>query len=502
MIENLKSSGRTWYLQALAVVALALTLNFAGLAESRADGPQSVADLADRLSPAVVNISTSQRVAGNSGVEIPELPPNAPFREFFEDFFDQQQPEDDSQRQVSSLGSGFVIDASGIIVTNNHVIEGADEIEVTFTDGTTLSAELLGTDSKTDIALLRVESEEPLVAVPLGDSTSLRVGDWVLAIGNPFGLGGTVTIGIVSGRNRDINSGPYDDFIQTDAAINRGNSGGPLFNMDGEVVGINTAIISPLPNGGSVGIGFSIPTSTAEPVIDQLAEFGETRRGWLGVRIQSVTDELAETLGLEDASGALVADVTVGGPAEEAGLAPGDVIVEFDGREVPRMRDLPRIVAETLVGREVDVLIIRDGEEVTVGVTIGRLEDGERLIASQEQEEQDAKAQEEEEAAEPLQSALGLSLSPLTDDLRTQYEISERVSGVLIIGVEDESSAADKRIQAGDVIVEVGQQPVGSPEEVVARVQELEGEGRGSVLLLLANRNGDLRFSALRFGEN
>jgi serine protease Do len=499
MIDTRNLPGFARLAQLAVALSLALVLQAGALQSSRAQGPQSVADLAARLSPAVVNISTSTSVGTGGGVQIPELPPDAPFREFFEDFFDRQQPEDETQQEVSSLGSGFVIDPSGIIVTNNHVIEGADQIDVTFTDGKSLKAEVIGIDTKTDIAMLRVQPTAPLIAVPIGDSNSLRIGDWVMAIGNPFGLGGTVTLGIVSGINRDINSGPYDDFIQTDAAINRGNSGGPLFNMEGEVVGINTAIISPLPNGGSVGIGFSIPAATAKPVIEQLVEFGETRRGWLGVRIQSVTDELAETLGLPEARGALVADVTREGPAEAAGIQAGDVIITFDGKDVPRMRDLPRVVAETAVGKEVEVVLIREGVETRITVVLGRLEDGERLIASQEEE--DAQTQEEETQTPEVQKTLGLALSPLTDDLRTQYEINERVAGVLITEVEEGSSAADKRIRAGDVIVEVGQQAVNSPQEVLERIAELETEGRGSVLLLLANKNGDLRFSALRFGE-
>ncbi len=496
MIESpMKSMWISRPARIFAVALLAVTLHIA--APARAQGPASVADLAEELSGAVVYISTTQEVNNESGIEIPELPPNAPFREFFEDFFNRQRPDGNPRQRASSLGSGFVIGADGIIVTNNHVIQDADKIEVTFTDGTVLSAEVIGRDTKTDIALLRVEPESPLTAVPMGNSDTLRVGDWVMAIGNPFGLGGTVTVGIVSARNRDIDSGPYDDFIQTDAAINRGNSGGPLFNMQGEVIGINTAIISPLPSGGSVGIGFAIPTSTASPVINQLREFGETRRGWLGVRIQSLNESLAESLGLDEPHGALVADVTEGGPAEAAGLEPGDVIVRFDGRDVPEMRDLPKIVAETAVGSDVDVVVIRNGEEVSVPVTLGRLEDGERLMASQSASEPEQPGQ-----TRTVQSALGLNLSPLTDDLRTQFEISGNVDGVLIVEVEPESSAAEKRIRPGDVIVKVDKQSVETPGDVVRLVRELEDQGRSTVLLLLASKNGDLRFAALRFTDN
>ncbi|MCL4170902.1 UNVERIFIED_CONTAM: hypothetical protein GTU68_030060, partial [Idotea baltica] len=312
---------------------------------------------------------------------MPEVPDGSPFQEFFEEFFNRQNPGEDQARRVQSLGSGFVVDGTeGIIITNNHVIEGADEITANFNDGTKLKAEIIGTDEKTDLAVLKVEPEAPLKAVSLGDSDSIRVGDWVMAIGNPFGLGGTVTVGIVSARNRDINSGPYDNFIQTDASINRGNSGGPLFDMDGNVIGINTAIISP--SGGSIGIGFAIPAKTATRVIEQLREFGETRRGWLGVRIQEVTDEIAESLGMDEAMGALVAGVTDDGPAAKAKVEPGDVIVRFDGNEVETMRELPRMVAETAIGKDVEVIVLRKGEEVTISVTLERLEENEIEEAS------------------------------------------------------------------------------------------------------------------------
>ncbi len=306
---------------------------------------------------------------------MPDLPPGSPFRDFFEDLFKDQPGGGDGDpstptRKVNSLGSGFVVDPAGIIITNNHVIEDADEIEVNLSDGSKLKAELKGRDGKTDLAVLKVKPPHPLTAVTFGNSDSIRVGDWVMAIGNPFGLGGSVTLGIVSARNRNINSGPYDDFIQTDAAINRGNSGGPLFNMAGEVVGINTAIISP--SGGSIGIGFSIPSNTARRVIDQLVAFGETRRGWLGVKIQEVTDDLAKSLKLDMARGALVADVTPTGPAEKAGIKPGDVVVKFDNKPVHEMRDLPRIVADTPVGTKVAIEVLRKGNPMTFTVELGR----------------------------------------------------------------------------------------------------------------------------------
>ena len=453
-------------------------------------GPESVADLADSLIDAVVNISTSQTVAEQRRVPMPQVPDGSPFQDFFDEFFNQQNRGGGEPRRVQSLGSGFVIDAAGIIITNNHVIEDADEIVANFNDGTKLTAEVVGRDLKTDIAVLRVKPEKPLKAVKFGDSGRLRVGDWVMAIGNPFGLGGTVTVGIVSAQTRDINSGPYDNFIQTDAAINRGNSGGPLFNMEGEVVGINTAIISP--SGGSIGIGFAIPSETASAVVNQLIEFGETRRGWLGVNIQQVTDDLAESLGLSSARGALVAAVTDGGPAASAAIEPGDVIVEFDGKPVHEMRELPRLVANTPIGREVEVKLIRKGEETTVKVVLGRLEEGEDLAVA------DAGDEGEQPAPQPTAEVMGMTLRALDDASRETFKIKPEVNGVLVATVADGSAAAEKRIQPGDTIVEVAQESVTTPEDVSDAVAELKKIGRKSALLLLANPSGELRFVAVR----
>ncbi|MEZ5841132.1 MAG: DegQ family serine endoprotease [Hyphomicrobiales bacterium] len=455
---------------------------------ARAQGPASVADIAEKLVDAVVNISTSQTVKGPQGIPLPDLPEGSPFRDFFEDFFDRQQKDDNKPRRVQSLGSGFVIDPSGIVVTNNHVIQDADEVTVNFNDGTKLVAEIIGRDTKTDIAILRVKPEKPLHAVGFGSSEKLRVGDWVMAIGNPFGLGGTTTLGIVSARNRDINSGPYDDFIQTDAAINRGNSGGPLFNMDGEVVGINTAIISP--SGGSIGIGFAIPSAIAVKVIEQLQSFGETRRGWLGVRIQEVTDEIAESLGMDKARGALVAGVTETGPADKAGIQPGDVIVSFDDKPVPSMRDLPRMVADTAIGKEVTVKVLRKGEEVQIKVALGRLEEGEKLDPS---EETDTAPVETPKTTEML----GMTLAPASGEFRSRFKLAEGVEGVVVVEVAPGSAAAEKRIQPGDVIVEVAQEAVTTPAEVAARIAALKDKGRKSALLLLSSKNEELRFVAV-----
>ncbi|MEM6972245.1 MAG: DegQ family serine endoprotease [Pseudomonadota bacterium] len=449
--------------------------------------PESFADLAEELSPAVVNISTAQTV-DDAERGRRQLPPGSPFNDLFRDFFDRNRPQ--GPREVESLGSGFVISPEGFVVTNNHVIEDADEITVNFPDGTSLPAELVGTDPKTDIALLKLEPEGPLPFVQFGDSRVSRVGDWVLAIGNPFGLGGSVSAGIISARNRDINAGPYDDFIQTDAAINRGNSGGPLFNMDGDVIGVNTAIISP--TGGSIGIGFAVPAAIAASVVDQLREFGTTRRGWLGVRIQTVNDELADALGLDQAAGALVAAVTEGGPAEDGGIQAGDVILRFNGEEVEAMRDLPRIVADTAVGSEVRVVVFREGQTQTVRVTLGLLEENEQPVL--------ASAVQPEAQIEPMEMAdLGLTLAPLTDETRQQFEIDGDGPGVLITDVTDGGAAAEEGLAAGQVIVEVGQQPVNSPNDVEEAVNTAREAGKKTILLLV-EADGEPRFVPLGIG--
>src|SRR6201992_3098762 len=355
-----------------------------------ARGPDGRADVAEKFIDAVVNISTSQTVEAKGGPSggdgrntMPKCPPGSPFEEFFDDFFKNHRNGPDGNRggdmqphKTTSLGSGFIIDTSGIVVTNNHVIADADEINVIMNDGSKFRAELVGVDKKTDLAVLKFKPTKPLVAVKFGDSDKLRLGEWVIAIGNPFSLGGTVTAGIVSARNRDISSGPYDNYIQTDAAINRGNSGGPLFNLDGEVIGVNTLIISP--SGGSIGIGFAVPSKTVAGVFDQLQKFGELRRGWLGVSIQNVTDEIAESLNIKPARGALVGKVDPNGPAKAAGIETGDVVVKFDGKDIKEPKDLSRIVADTAVGKDVDVVLIRKGAEETRKVTLGRLEDNDK----------------------------------------------------------------------------------------------------------------------------
>jgi serine protease Do len=468
------------------------------VAPAAAQGPESVANLAEGLLESVVNISTTQNVKGSESpdaVPMPQLPEGSPFQDFFDDFFKDRQGEGGGgDRKVQSLGSGFVIDAEkGIVVTNNHVIADSDEIEVNFSDGSKLKAELIGTDTKTDIAVLKVDPKlKKLKAVKFGDSSVLRIGDWVMAIGNPFGLGGTVTVGIVSARNRDINSGPYDDFIQTDAAINRGNSGGPLFNMNGEVVGINTAIISP--SGGSIGIGFSIPSALAVGVVQQLSEYGETRRGWLGVRIQPVTEDIAESLGLKAARGALVAGIIKGGPVDNGTIQPGDVITKFDGKEVRNERDLPRVVAETPVGKDVDVVIVRKGVEQTVKVKLGRLEDGEKLAENEEP----GKEGDDEQSEVATANVLGMTIGELTDEARKNFGIAADVSGVLVSEVAPNSVAQERGIVAGEVITEIAQESVSKPKDVLDRIQALKDQGRKNALLMLASKTGELRFVTLR----
>jgi serine protease Do len=477
---------------ALATVAAAAMVLPALSTSSIARGPDNISDVAEKVIDAVVNISTSQKVEARN-TPMPQLPNDPQLDELFRDFFNRRgqgdpQNRERGPRRVNSLGSGFIIDAAGIVVTNNHVISEADEITVILNDGARLKAELIGKDQKTDIALLRVKPDKPLKAVKFGDSERLRLGEWVIAIGNPFSLGGSVTAGIVSARNRDINSGPYDNYIQTDAAINRGNSGGPLFNLDGEVIGINTAIISP--SGGSIGIGFAVPSKTAMPVIEQLKQFGETRRGWLGVRIQQVTDEIAESLKISPPRGALVAGVDDKGPAKPAGIEPGDVIVKFDGKDIKEMRDLPRVVADTPVGKQTPVVIIRKGKEETKSVTLGRLEDGEKLAAA------DQKGDSPPDKT-VVKKALGIELANMSNDLRKRYKIKDTVKGVVITGIDSNSPAADKRLSPGDVIVEIAQEAVANADDLQAKIDKLKKDGRKSALLLVASADGELRFVAL-----
>jgi serine protease Do len=511
MAVTLLSPFRSSIAAVAGIALVAGSLSAPVTARAQSHGPESVADLAEPLLDAVVNISTSQNVkTEGKGPVPPKLPEGSPFQEFFKDYFDSQKPE--GGEKVNSLGSGFVIDPAGYVVTNNHVIEGADAIEVIFPNGSKLKATLVGTDTKTDLSVLKVEPKTPLKAVKFGDSRSMRIGDWVMAVGNPFGLGGSLTVGVISARGRNINAGPYDNFIQTDAAINKGNSGGPLFNMKGEVIGINTAIISP--SGGSIGIGFAVPTELAQNIVQQLIEFGETRRGWLGVRVQPVTDDVAASLGMESAKGALISGVAKGGPVENGPIQAGDVVLKFDGKDINEMRDLLRIVAESPVGKEVDVVVYRDGKEETVKVKLGQLqdttdekastddpqgEDGDgSMVAPDDKDGGDDQAQDQTpEVREAPQTVLGMNLVVLSNELRTEKGIAESVEGVLVASVDPGSPAEQKGMKAGDVIVEVGQDFMEVPGDVLVRVNGLKSEGRKNAHMMVADAQGNLRVVAL-----
>ncbi|HRO14286.1 MAG TPA: DegQ family serine endoprotease [Paracoccus sp. (in: a-proteobacteria)] len=473
--------------------------------------PDSFADLVERVSPAVVNITTTAVVSRPTRGG-PMLPDGSPFSDLFRDFGFPGMPNGPegmpfgpegfgSRERSNALGSGFVVSAEGLIVTNNHVIEGADEIEVEFYSGGRLPAKVIGTDPNTDIAVLKVESPNPLPFVEFADSDQARVGDWVLALGNPLGQGFSASSGIVSAKSRAL-TGTYDDFIQTDAAINRGNSGGPLFNMDGKVVGMNTAILSP--NGGSIGIGFSMASNVVSKVVDQLEQFGETRRGWLGVKIQDVTPDIADSLGLSSEAGAMVTDVPAG-PAADAGMKAGDVITSFAGGEVKDTRDLVRRVADAPVGEAVDVVVQRNGEPVTLKVTLGRRELAEgnaaangiaaRVCANCAGEPPYLRGS----GSPDTSTTLGMTVTPLTPELASQLELSGDVKGLVVQSVDPAGPAADQGLRAGDVITEAGQQPVATLAELDARIAETREAGRKS-LLMLVRRGGEPRFVALPVG--
>ena len=475
------------------------------------DAPPSFATLVSRLLPAVVNVSSTSEVASNNALpEMPNFPPGSPFEQFFKDFMNRHRGQGGGQgdngngdngggdngqppeQQMQSLGSGFIIDPSGLIVTNNHVIEGAETITVTLQDNTVLKAKVIGRDTTGDIALLKVEAKHPLPYVAFGDSADSKVGDWVLAIGNPFGLGGTVTAGIVSARGRDIQQGPYDDFIQTDAAINRGNSGGPLFNMQGQVIGINTAIYSP--SGGSIGIGFAIPANMAKEDVAQLRQYGHPRRGWLGVRIQDVTPDIAESLGLPKAEGALVAGVNNDGPADRAHIRNGDVILDFNGEPVKEMHVLPRIVAEAAVGEKVPVKLWRDGHEVTVQAVLAEKPDDKQLAAAKTPPAPPAPPKTTAVAE------LGLTIAPITDETRGKFHLQATQKGVVITAVAQGSAAADRGIQPGDVILEVQQQEVHVPADVTARLADVRKDGRKAALVLI-QRSDQMQWVPLSLTE-
>ncbi len=504
----------------LAALAVAVCVPAISPPAAAHAAPDSFADLAQSLLPAVVNISSTQAARADADApEMPNFPPGSPFEQFFHDFMNRrhgggdapgggdngggdngggdgggnddggtdqdqapdsgQAPKDAHPHHMQSLGSGFIIDPSGIVVTNNHVIDGADEITVTLQDNTTLKARLIGHDDRWDLAVLQVTPEKPLPAVHFGNSDASRVGDWVLAIGNPFGLGGTVTAGIVSARGRDIQQGPYDDFIQTDAAINRGNSGGPLFNMQGEVIGINTAILSP--SGGSIGLGFSIPSGEARVVIDQLRKYGRARRGWLGVRIQQITPDIAESLGLKGADGALVAGVNTNGPADRAHIQNGDVILTFNGQQLHEMRTLPRVVAETPIDSTVPVDIWRGGKRQTVQVVVAEMPDDQKAVAT---------VRKPAAVGSLDLVALGLKIAIITDELRSKYKLDDKQKGVVVTDVAATGTAADRGLKPGDVILEAQQQALAVPGDLQKRMVEARDQGKKSVLLLVQGKDG------------
>lgn len=488
------------------VLAIGLVVAAGPTMPALAKGPESVAALAEKLSPAVVNIGTSRHVPGGNGVPFPQVPDGSPLGPMFDEHNPNDVLGDEMMQEARSLGSGFIIGKDGIIVTNNHVIEGAEQIDVFLTDGTRLPAKIVGADDKMDLAVLKVEAGRDLPYVEFGDSDSAVVGDWVMAIGNPFGLGGSVTLGIVSARNRDIEAGPYDQFIQTDAAINQGNSGGPLFDMDGKVVGINTAIIAQ--GGASLGIGFAVPGNLARPVVEQLSMFGETRRGWLGVGIQEVSEDIASSLGLPTTAGALVIDVTKGGPSEGQILV-GDIILDFDGKPIARMRDLPRVVAETAVGKGVQVKLLRNGGEVTLNITLGRLEDGEKLIAGvgkgqiqplPEADPQDREPVDVSEVPAALPDLVGFDVAPLDDKRRAEFGLTPESAGIVVTEVRAGSDAEQKGVLPGLLVTEVNQKEVGSVDALTEMVNAARDSGKPAVLFKVTDPAGSSRFVAVRLG--
>jgi serine protease Do len=480
-------------LAATSVVALSL-LAFAAQPAAARGAPDSFADLAEKVSPAVVNIAVEKNISGVG--YSPENMPEGGGREFFKRFFGDRSPNSHmpegspggQPRQTTGVGSGFIIDEDGYVVTNHHVIDGASKITVTLADGRTMEAELVGSDQRTDLALLKIEAEADFPFVEFGESEEVRVGDWVMAVGNPFGLGGTVTVGVVSARGRDLRGGSLVDYVQIDAPINRGNSGGPTFNQEGEVIGINTAIFSP--SGGSVGIGFAIPADTAEDIIDDLKDDGKVARGWLGVRIQPVTAEIAEGFGLDEDKGALVSKVEANSPAAKAGLKVGDVILAWDGEEIERFRDLPRYVAASKAESEVQVKLWRDRAETSISVTTGLLK-VEQVAALMAPE---AKKEATDEVTLPDS---GMTLAELNDERRQILGLDEEMSGVLVVSVAPGSAAAEAGFTAGDIIASVNLAEVSTPAAVIEAV-ELSRESGFEMVPVLVSRSGDQRFVSLR----
>ena len=467
----------------MATICLVISLFLQTLALDARNAPESFADLVEEVGSSVVNITTTTKV---EAPVVPRgvVPEGSPFEELFRDFQNPNSPRQ-RPRNANALGSGFVISSDGFIVTNHHVINGADQITIEFNDGSFREAVVVGSDENIDIALLKVKSETKLDFVKFGNSDISRVGDWVMAMGNPLGQGFSVSVGIISARNREL-AGNYDDYIQTDAAINRGNSGGPLFNMAGEVVGVNTAILSP--NGGSIGIGFSMASNVVEPIVEQLKEFGEVRRGWLGVSIGDLNQDMADALGMDEPSGSIILEV-YDGPSKDAGLLASDVIVMFDNKKVGNSGELVRIVGDTTVGRNVDVVVLRQGERITVSVRLGQRPTNKELNARVTQPE----------PAKPNETAIdGIGLSELTDSLREEFSIDPEISGLIILSVDESSSAYENGLRVGDIITDVAQKPVNTVKEVEELVSGAKNEGRQSILLLV-RREGQPRFIVLKF---
>ena len=479
----------------VAIRALLLTLSLMVVSPSLAETPETpfsevFSQLAARLNGVVVNISTTQATAapGPKGTPEAQLAPGSPLDEFFRDFFGEKGAPGGpnwSAPRAASLGSGFIIDPTGIIVTNNHVIANAEQITVTLSDDTTLQAEVVGRDAVTDLAVLKVEPKAPLPAATWGDSAKTKVGDWVLAIGNPFGLGGTVTSGIISATARDIHSGPYDDYLQTDASINRGNSGGPMFNLSGEVIGINTAIFSP--SGGSIGIGFAIPSAFARPIIEQLRATGKVERGWIGARIQPVTDEIAEAVGLDKGRGAMIAVIDPASPAAQAKLQPGDVILAYDGKPIDRSRQLPRLVADTPPETPVKLSVWRDGKEQEVEL---------KIAAANPNRPAPPPPEPEKPKPPPSIDALGLKLVKVTPELRKQYSLPEAANGVVISEVAQNSPGAVQGLRPGDLVVALGHEAVAKLEDLQQKIAAAKKSGHRNVLVRV-EREGNTRFVAL-----
>lgn len=442
-------------------------------------GPDTFSDLAEKVSPAVVNISTTG-IIERSSPQIPSI------EDFFNFPFNMPNPEP-SEREFSSLGSGFVISQDGYIVTNNHVVQNASDIQVTFIDGLKLEAELIAFDSETDLALLKVETIEELPFLEFGDSDSAKVGSWVMAIGNPHGLGGSVTAGIVSARGRML-GGRYDDFIQTDAAINRGNSGGPLFNLDGEVIGVNSMILSP--SGGSIGLGFAIPSNLAKNIIDQLKNTGEIQRAWLGVRIQEVTDEIAQSLGLDKTYGALVQGLTPDSPALKDGIKEGDIIIRFNGEEVASMQTLPKLVAEASIGQNTEVVVWRNESTTTLYVNLGKQPSLEELAAI------------ENEGTSVQIKELGIKVRTLSSDDKIRLELDKGVNGVIIVDIEQDSFLIRQNIKKDDVIIEIQNKPIETSGDALAVIDEVIAQGKENILIVFYAGPNSRKYIGVRLSLN